>query len=425
MSNIRKIMNLLELMKSQWYSPDELRRIQEKKLRAIIKHCYEKIPLYHEKFKNNNIRPDEIKTIKDLTKIPYITKQEIQENFPTRIVALNVNLNNCWISKTGGSTGTPLSMVYDKSAEDFEKSTALRPNISCGQKIRDKWAVITNPSHVKSKKWFQYLQFFSPEYISIAKDTSSQIVDLNKFQPNIIDGFTSSIYLIAKELDKQAHEHIHPNMIFTTSELITKAEKNFIKSVFDADVFDQFGCVELGRTAWECPSHQGYHIDVESVVMEFIKDDEQIESNESGEIVYTGLYNYAMPLIRYKIGDIGTPSSEKCNCGRGLPLMSVIEGRKDDFLISNDGDKISPRIIGEKFRNFEGVSNYKLIQQNKEEVKILLVKNKNFVPTLEKMIKKEICQTLGEKTICIIEYPEEIPREKSGKIRKIISKVNF
>ena len=422
MSSFKKITNLYSLMKSQWWSNKKLKELQEKRLRSIIKFAYENIPFYYKKYKKANVHPEDIKKIRDLSKIPFIDKNDIQKNLLKGIISPNININKCWTPHTGGSTGIPLKIVYDKSAEDFEKALALRPNLNCGQKIIDKWAVITNPSHIKTKKWFQHFGFFSPFYISSSLKTNNQISELEKFCPNIIDGFPSAIYLIAKEIEKR-DKKINPRIIFSTAEILTNDVRNLIESVFQSKVFDQFGCVELGRTAWECKEHNGYHIDMESIVMEFINNNCQVSPGEKGEIVYTGLYNYAMPLIRYRIGDVGIPSEEKCNCGRGLSLMKLVEGRKDDFILTEEKGFLSPRIFSDFMKSFDGFEQYKIIQDSKYKINVLLVKDDKLIVDTLKKIESGFKKIMGENINCNIKIVDEIQREKSGKLRKIMSKI--
>lgn len=270
MSNIRKLWYLHKVMKQQWLKTSELEEIQRKMLRGIIKHAYENVPLYHRKFRSVGVMPDDIKTIDDLKKIPITTKQELRDNFPDGVVARGVDINKCWTSHTSGSTGIPLTVAYGEKDEDYEKAIALRPNLSCGQKIRDKWVNITSPSHIVSKKWFQRLRIFAPESISLFVDVNEQISFLEKFKPTVLDGYASSIFLLAKKIEKTENDKIHPKIIFTTAELLTDDMRKYIESVFGVKVYDQFGCVELARTAWECPEHCGYHIDIDAVVTEFL-----------------------------------------------------------------------------------------------------------------------------------------------------------
>ena len=427
MSNLNILYNLSKLMRSQWWSYEDLKELQDKKLRAIINFSYHNIPLYHTKFKNANIMPDDIKTTEDLVKIPYLTKDEIQQNFPKNIVSPNVDLQKCWAPHTSGSTGKPLTTIYDKKAEDFEKACAMRPNISCGQKPFDKWVVITSPGNIErkniTKKWFQKFGIYSQECISLFEDIKKQISMLEKLNPDILDGVSSSLYLIAKEIKAQNIDKIKPKIIYGTSDLLTKYIRETINTVFDVEMYDQFGSIEMGRTAWECPSHCGYHIDMESVVMEFIKKGEPVVSGERGEIVYTNLYNYAMPFIRFKIEDVGIPTDEKCNCGRGLPLMKIIEGRKDDFTIVPDGRIFSPTIWIVLLMHYN-LDQFKVIQEKIDEIKIQIVPKESFTLETIDELKKRVNAVLGNEVKIKVEIVDKIPKEKSGKMKSMVSKIH-
>lgn len=428
MSNLRKAWNLYKLMKSQWWSYEELKKLQEKKLRAIVKYAYNNIPLYHEKFKNARIRPEEIKTTQDLVKLPYLTKNEIQNNFPKRIVASNVDIRDCWIPHTSGSTGKPLKVVYDENAEDFEKAAALRPNLSCGQRLFDKWVIITSPDNIilknAHKKWFQRLGIFAPDCISLFESAEKQISILEKLNPDILDGVSSSLFLIAKKLNERGNKKLKPKIIYGTSEMLTKEMRDYINSVFNVEMFDQFGSVEMGRTAWECPEHVGYHMDMEAVVMEFIKNGEQVAPGERGEIVYTNLYNYGMPFIRYKIEDVGIPTDERCPCGRSLPLMKIIEGRKDAFIQVPGGGIFSPTIWIVILMHYK-LERFKVIQEKVDEIKIQIVPGRCFNQESIDKIKKDANDVLGGEVTINIEIVDKIPREKSGKVRPIVSKLKM
>jgi phenylacetate-CoA ligase len=120
-------------------------------------------------------------------------------------------------------------------------------------------------------------------------------------------------------------------MIFGTAESIDTRSIKFIEQVFNAPYYDQFGCTELDRTAWMCPHKMGYHQDGDSVIIEFVDDGgKSVSSGERGEIVYTSLFNYAMPFLRYELGDLAVWSEKGgCQCGRGFPMIKMIEGRKD------------------------------------------------------------------------------------------------
>ena len=428
MSNFLKAWHLYKLMNSQWWSYEKLKQLQEKKLKSIIKFSYENIPLYHEKFRAANIKPNDIRTIEDLQKIPYLTKDDIQQNYSKKIIAPNIDVDKCWTPHTGGSTGKPVTVVYDEHAEDFEKAVALRPNISCGQKLFDKWVVFTSPDNINlkthHKKWFQRFGLFSQDCISLFEDVDKQMSMLEDLNPDVLDGYSSSLYLIAREIKKRGKSALRPRIIYGTSEMLTKEMRDLINSVFDVKMYDQFGSVEMGRTAWECPEHNGYHMDMEAVIMEFIADDEQVTSGERGEIVYTNLYNYAMPFIRFKIGDIGIPSDDTCPCGRTLPLMKIIEGRKDSFMKMPNGRIFPPTIWVVILMHYK-LQSYKVIQEKIDKITIQIVLAENYTENIVKNIKRDTYDIIGKDVMVNVEVVDEIPREKSGKVKSIVSNVKI
>ena len=411
-------------MRSQWKSFKDLSELQNKKLKSVVKYAYENVPFYHRKFKEAKIKPDEIKTTKDLTKLPYTTKSEIQTNFPNDIVAKHIDIEKCHASHTSGSTGTPLTVLYDEKAEDFQKAVALRPNLNCGQRLFDKWVVFTDPRHIEEKKWFQRMGLFSLERFSLFLPIYRQIEVLEHVSPDIIECYPSHLYLLAKSA-KETDAKINPRLIFCSAELLDQGTRQYIEDAFDSVVYDQYGGSELGRTAWECPERCGFHIDMEAVVIEFIQGDEQVTSEEEGEIVYTGLYNYAMPLVRYKSGDVGVPTDEKCSCGRGLPLMKVVIGRKDDFLVATNGSLVSPITMDLVVKNMMEIEQCRIIQERRDLVSVQIVEKESLSEETMNQLTNEIKEILGKDTEVRIKKLDRLKRDKSGKLRKVISKVNL
>ena len=179
----------------------------------------------------------------------------------------------------------------------------------------------------------------------------------------------------------------------------------------------------IWRLAFECKENSGYHIISNSVIIEFVKDGRNIDEGAQGDIVVTSLFNYTMPLIRYNIGDIGTFTKEKCSCGRGLPLVKSIEGRKDDFLILPSGRKISPRMIN-VIEDIPGVLRYKTIQETKNRIVVNLVKGEGFSEKTIYEINKHVkAGCLGEDVEVYVKLVKELPLEKRGKLRAVVSNV--
>jgi phenylacetate-CoA ligase len=216
-------------------------------------------------------------------------------------------------------------------------------------------------------------------------------------------------------------------LILTGSELLLPSDAELIRSVFSCDSVDDYGCLEIGPLAWECREHAGYHMNVDGVVMEFLDSDgEQASPGERGEIACTSLVNYSMPFIRYMIGDEGIPSNEKCPCGRPLPIMKVVEGRKDDLLMATDGRTVSPFIFA--FMWYlgypKGVREFRVIQEERDRLTIQLTGLE--APLDEKVTdeaRSRLGEALGKDMRVEFKLVERLDRDPGGKLRKVVSRV--
>jgi len=419
---LRKIGYIAQLKRHQWLNESELKKIQENRLKQIINHAYTDIPFYNDLFKSVNLMPSDIKTVEDLKKIPFITKKDVQENYP-KIIAKGTNLKKCHISKTSGSTGIPLKVCF--SFKDYNYRNALIKYIylESGMRWFDKIIIIRAASDKVKKSWRAKFSILTFKDISIYNPIENIVKELVENNPKFVITYPSVLSLLAAEIEEKKIIDIRPKLIIAMSETIENPMRDKLSEIFDSEIIRHYGSEEFGSLAFECKAHSGYHIISDHVVMEFLKDGHDVNPGESGEVVITGLSNHTMPLIRYKLGDIAVPLKEKCSCGRGLPLIKHIEGRKDDYLTLPSGKKISPRMIN-VIENISGIKAYKTIQEAKERFVVKLVKSKDFSEKTIDEVKKQIRKgCLGEEVNVDVELVNEIPKERSGKIRAVVSKV--
>lgn len=402
----------------------ELKKIQEKKLRAIVKHAYENVKFYHQKFDSARIKPNDIKTVEDLGKLPIITKSEVQKNF-NQFVARDVRIDKCRIAHTSGSTGAPLTVIFDNKAQDFIQANELRRFFECGGKFRDRWALYTgtSPGGPPRNFFFEHFGIFERKRFS---DVEDSLPIIEKYRPDVISGYASLIELAARAIQEK-EIRIQPRIIFSAGELLDRKRRELINSTFQVDVFDWYGSVESGYDiAWECTQHEGYHINMDAAVIEFIRDGENVAAGEEGEIVFTGLFNYAMPLIRFNVEDIGTPSDERCPCGRELPLMKMVGGRAEDYIVLPSGKILSPLTIWDTsaFPHLDGISRFRIIQEKRDEFTVLLVLLRGYGKDVVVQFEEGLKKVLKEDVKVKINVLDAIPRDRSGKLRRIISKVS-
>ncbi len=408
---------LAELKLHQRNSKKELAEIQLKRLRRIIAHSYEYIPYYRDLFDREKIKPENIKKLEDLQKIPITTKKDIQANYDK---IFSNSIEKYEILTTTGSTGIPLSIYNDRRSHFYSEALLLYAFSEAGLKLRDRFveiSAIPEQSNFLDKNF----RIFRRDEISLYNSMEKIIEMLKKYKPDAIYTFPSVLRTMSHFLDNGVH--LKPRLIFTHGETLTESCRETINSAFGAKIMNTYGSTEFNRLAFECEEHSGLHMITDCSVIDFVKDGENVGSGCEGEIIVTGLYNYKMPLIRYGLGDIGIPTDEKCSCGRNWPLIKSIEGRSDDYLILPSGKVISPRNIN-VIEGIPGIIQYRTIQERKDRFVVLIIPDKDFSLETEKKIKEKInLGCLGENINIEIRLVEEIPRERTGKLKTIISKI--
>jgi len=429
---IRTLYYLEEMIRRSYWSRAKLLKYQEKKLRKVLKHAYDFVPFYHKIFREAQIRPEDAKSVSDLSKLPIVRKNEIRENTDS-VISEKFRTRNLRTLLTSGSTGKPLRVLITRDEDNFRKAKHLRANISCGHNPWDSWVTITSPSHFSEATRFQQiLGFYAPKFVSVFDDLPRQMSMIDKMRPDILDGYSSSLYLLAKGVKRSGLKTIRPKSVFGGAELIDGSSRRFIETVFEAPFYDQYATIEFERMAWQCPAKSCYHIDADALIIQFVdKDGEEVSEGESGEMVCTSLFNYAMPFIRYAIGDVGIPTDEKCACGRKLPLMKIIEGRNDSLLFLPNGRTLSPRtftIAINKFQLSKYIEQFRVIQKKIDYFEIQIkIQNENvnrasvereLVEHLRKMLHIEM-----EEITFDIRFVEEIPLDKSGKLMIVSSEL--
>jgi len=424
---------LMSLLRHTHWSRERLADYQNRKLREIVKYAYDHVPFYHDKFLQARVKPAAIKTVEDLRKLPIVRRDELQIA-ADKVISNEFDVRRLKQVSTSGSTGKPLFMHITASENAFRKAKLLRANTVCGQRPRDKWVVMTAPQHLAHTSRLQrLLGVYSPIPVSVFDSATAQLSKIERIRPAVLDGYSSSLLLLAEEAEKSGLEAIRPRIVIGGAELIDVSSRQYVERVFKAPFYDEYASIEFERLAWQCEERTEYHIDADSVFMEFVHGEgAEVACGETGEIVCTSLFNYAMPLIRYATGDIGRGSTETgCACGRTFPLMKVVEGRKESVVVLPDGRSLSPLAIDDcmcAFKYFNQIAQYRFVQRRIDSFRILFKKKADTVS--EEVMETELLAhvkrilDIGESEETVeIEFVDEIPLDRTGKIRKVVSEL--
>jgi len=415
--------HLLKIWRNQWLTKQELEELQQRKLQKIIKHAYERVRYYRQLFDSVGIRPEDIRSKKDLQYIPVTSREQIQRVPINEIAAKGIKLGDCHRMRTSGSTGIPLEVIKSEKEYQLSNLVMMRSFLANGYRLTDKQVVIITPRDPRTY-WFQYLGLMRQNCISAFDNAASQIKQLRQVSPDFIWGLSSSLGRIAEEVRKRDIEDISPRGVATGGEILNEKTRQAIQSTFRSQVFDFYSSQECGNIAWECDRHEGYHINIDSLVVEIVNNGKSARPGEKGEVLITGLDSYAMPFIRYRMKDIGVGGKESCSCGRGLPLLKRVEGRADDLVVLSDGTLISPAELVCALGSVPGVLGFKVLQKEIDQFVLQLKIERNCTGgTVIKKVRQEMTRILGHQSHIEIQIVGEIPRDSSGKMRSVVSNI--
>ena len=258
------------MRKRAYMSPERLRAYQTDRLKAVVRYAYENSRFYNSRFKEAGVRPEEIKNVEDLNRLPLLRKEELRENVE-QVVSNEFQISRLKVMRTSGSTGRPLSVYLTGRENEFRKAKHIRSNTAYGQRPWDKWVTITSPLHFAETGSLQrLLRVYSVTPVSVFDDVANQFLKIEKLRPDVVDGYSNSILLLAKEAKKKGMGMIRPRFLVGGAELIEPGSRKFVEDVFEAPFYDQYACVELERMAWQCEEKAEYHIDADSLVMQFV-----------------------------------------------------------------------------------------------------------------------------------------------------------
>lgn len=420
-----------ELERNQFLPEEELLALNWNKRKKLIQHAFEHVPYYTSTFKNAGLHPQDIKTEKDWSALPILTKENIRENLG-QLVATNVPRRNLKVITTGGSTGQPLKLYHDNRF----------PLEIIGWRMINWWGV--NPYDNAAYCWRITRNNFTAKALnqllwwptkriwfdaSMMTDASAKrfIEKFNSLEPEFFQGYTGSIDYLAQYILRNNVEVYPPKCVWGTSSPISATQRSNIERAFRAPLYDQYGCSEVYWLAGQCRVKNGLHFFSDVRHIEFVDDNGMVlPLNETGNVVITDLENYGFPLIRYQNGDVGRFLSEKCSCGINLPLIAPIKGRTSDLVRIPNGGAVGGDYITTLFDDFvDDVRSFQLRQAADYSIVLFVVPSRDLSAT--KIAVEKVIQSLASRTGGNLEIRYELVdeiRSNRGKTQFVISEVN-
>lgn len=415
-----------ELKETEFLSADELDKIVLDKLMSMIKYAYENVPYYQEHFDKNII--SKLKNFSDIECLPMIDKMIVKE-YSDKFIS-NIYSKDSLIKKyTSGSTGIPLKMYMDKETTLKEWAFVVHIWERIGFNHKSSRLIMREIDDKNNKK-FYYDPIKNELRIDISSMTDNMMEEyckaIEKYKPDFIHGYPSATILLCQYLEKRGSLKHQFKGVLPSSEGMTEDELKYIKRVLKCPVLSFYGHTERLLIAGQCENSNAYHIEPLYGYCELVDTEGNSihECGVTGEIVATGFCNSAMPLIRYKTGDLAQWGDECVECGRHFKILKKIEGRVTEYLVDNEYHKIPLTSLRYSFID-QNIKMFQFYQEIPGLVIFRYIKEKGFSALdSEYVIKTLVEDTNGKIKFDLIEV-NNISKKKSGKRELIIQKVTI
>jgi phenylacetate-CoA ligase len=428
-----------QLEQSQWWPTNILESFQYSQFKILLDHSYQTVPYYRALFDSHSINLQNIRQLDDIKQLPISKRIDIQKNSENILSnAPPAQHGKLSYSTTSGSTGRPVRFARNSITQLLSLAFAMRDHLSHERNFQAKLAAIRwyprgtaePPEGVVHPNWGNIVAPIfatgASASLNVVATLQEQINWLNTTQPEYLLSFPSN--LIALTEYAQSNNISMPAVveIRTIGETLTSQARKTLAQYWQTKITDIYTCEEAGYLAIQCPKADHYHVQAENVILEIVDDhDQPCPIGKSGRVLITSLNNFATPLIRYEIGDYAE-FGEPCTCGRGLPVIKRILGRKRNRLALPSGDTIFP-YLGEhgEIAKVSGVivHQFQCIQHSLYDVELKLVMTRPLDNEAQSKVAKLMQQHLGYPFTIHFSFPNEIQRGPTGKFEEFISHV--
>lgn len=430
---------LEQLEQSQWWSTADLEAYQFAQLKLSVAHAYQTVPFYRRRFDEAALTPDVVATPEGWRRLPILVRRDLQTQAES-LVSTQIPRDHgpTSVRSTGGSTGEPVRVMGTGITGFAWRVYTLRDHLWHGRDFRAKLAVIrfveserARPPHgSQSRNWgisTRAIETGPCAVLTIHTTTAEQAEWLAQQDAEYFLSYPSAILALARYCQKHGLHLPRLREVRTFGEVVEPQVREAVRAAWGVRVVDAYSSEEFGYIALECPQHEHYHIQSENVLVEVLDDEGRpCRPGEVGKVIISTLHNFAMPLLRYDVGDYAEVG-EPCPCGRGLPVLRRILGRQRNMFTLPTGETrwpmISAQDIASAFEDLPPISKFQLVQKTLERIVINMVVSRPLTPTELETVRHYVQRGLGYPFDVEVCYVDDIPRSPRGKFEEYRSEV--
>jgi phenylacetate-CoA ligase len=409
----------------------QIKAFQDERLRSLVAHAYRNVSFYRQLFDRHGVRPDQIRGVDDIGRIPTVTKRNLREAPLPSLIAHGHDPKRLLAIKTSGSSGEPFVMRRGWLEQRLLYLFLLRAQHQFGRRLGDRIARLerARAQHPQDNKMLGRLLKrlgLDPGLILDVRDPSEvHLRQLMAYQPDILGGYPNALLRLGEQLNDEHKGQIRPRLLLTGAEVLTPAMRERLRRLWSAPVYEVYASHEFSMIAWECPKAGGLHVCDDSVLVEVMQGDRPAAVGERGEVVVTALHAYAMPFIRYRLGDVVRRGPDTCSCGQPFSKIGSIQGRMLDYFRLPGGRWLHPYALSALMPDeADWISQRQFIQEREDHIVARLVLAPGATTDRVAEFARRAAELVGPQATVQVEVVPEIERTRGGKVSVASSRVH-
>lgn len=424
-----------QFTQSERWPPAEVEAQQFRQIEALVAFCHHHIPFWRDRLRRAGIRPGQRLNRRLWSQLPVLTRRQAQEaGDALRATDLPPGHGAILNGATSGSTGMPLRFARSEIAQFFWLAANLRPALWHNVAFAGATAVIKQmavgedipTSALGNQDWGAGFEAFATGPV--------MAIDSRRPPQDQVDWLAGcgAAHLITRPsnaarlaLHCQATSQRPPALrrIFALGEMVTPGLRALCRDVLGVEMIDIYSAEEGGVMALQCPAHDHLHVLAEVIRLEVLDErDRPCAPGQVGRVVVTPLHNFAMPLLRYEIGDHAEPGPP-CSCGRTLPVLTRVIGRAGNRIVLPNGESRMAHWGGERFHQVAGIIQYQVAQLAPDLIEYRLVVRNPLTAADEAFLTGMLHRSIGHPIPVRFAYVDDIPRAASGKHQEFVSEI--
>jgi phenylacetate-CoA ligase len=420
-------------------SASELEALQWRQLSTVAAHAYHQVPYYRTLFDDSGLAPSRLASRADFAALPCLTKSILRRSF-TGLTAADAHRRGSRVQRTSGTTGGQVRFLVDKTSNVLEFVYYWRFWGWHGYRLYDRFAEMSAESFLPIEdhrdRLFKLGRFTNRVLVNSLllsrANAPSYVRAFKQLKPRFLKGLPSNLYVFALLCRDLGESSIRFRAVFSQGENLSPRQRSLIEEVFSSPVYDSYGHLERTVAISQCPDGR-YHVHPDYGFTEFLPPRGELTlpldlspSQSVFEIVSSSLHNLAMPLLRYRTGDLAVIDADQtsCPCGRAFPLVRAIVGRETDIVVTPDGRAVTALYTA--LDRVTGLEHAQIVQESPDTLIVRVVRGKTAADHLEKDVVRMIHSFTGPFMRVLVEEAslEELRGGHGGKFRSLVSRVD-